>query len=170
MTKDAESGPDFVTTFPDILAPFVPTPPDVVERMLKLANTGGDDFVFDLGCGDGRVLIAAALKYGARGFGVDAEPYRVSESQENAKAAGVDHLITIRLQDAITVDLSEATVIMFYLVQWSTDKLKELIQSQAKPGTRIVSHSFPMTGWEPTKCEELVDSSGVTHKIFLWMV
>ncbi len=170
MTKEAESGPDFVDTFPDILAPFVPTPPDVVERMLELANTGGDDFVIDLGCGDGRVLITAALKYGARGLGVDVVPFHVAESAENAKSAGVDHLVTFRLQDASSVDLSDANVITLYLVEWSTDRLKARIQSQAKPGTRIVSHSFPMTNWEPNKYEEFIDSEGTLHKIYLWVV
>ena len=162
--------PDFVNTFPDILAPFVSTPPDVVERMLELANTGGDDFVVDLGCGDGRVLITAASKYGARGLGVDVEPYWVAESEANAREAGVAHLTTFRFQDAATVDLSEATVITLYLMQWSTDKLKTRIRSQAKSGTRIISHSFPMTDWAPTKSQEFVDSTGTQRKIYLWVV
>ena len=162
--------PDFVNTFPDILAPFVSTPPDVVERMLELANTGGDDFVVDLGCGDGRVLITAASKYGARGLGVDVEPYWVAESEANAKEAGVAHLTTFRFQDAATVDLVEATVITLYLMQWSTDKLKTRIQSQAKSGTRIISHSFPITDWVPIKSQEFVDSTGTQRKIYLWVV
>ena len=82
MTNDSASVPDFVHTFPDILAPFVPTPPDVVERVLELAGVGGDDFLFDLGCGDGCIPIIAAQKYGARAFGVDAEPYRVTEVKQ----------------------------------------------------------------------------------------
>lgn len=169
MANDPASTPDFVTTFPDILAPFVPTPPDVVERMLELANTGGDDFVFDLGCGDGRILIAAAQKYGARGFGVDTEQYRVVESQTNAQSAGVENLVTIRRQDAATVELDQATVITLYLVQWSTDKLKSRILRQARPGTRIVSHNFYMTDWAPTKFEEFVDSEGSTHRLYMWV-
>jgi len=170
MAKEAKPEPDYVNTFPDILAPYLPTPPDVVERMLELANTGGDDFVVDLGCGDGRVLITAASKYGARGLGVDVEPYWVAESEANAKKADVAHLTTFRFQDAATVDLGEATVITLYLVQWSTDRLKTRIQSQAKPGTRIVSHSFPMTDWVPTKSEAFIDSTGTQRKIYLWVM
>jgi SAM-dependent methyltransferase len=158
MTKDA--APDFVTTFPYILAPFVSTPPDVVERMLVLANTGGDDFVFDMGCGDGRILITAAQKYGARGFGVDMESYRVAESLSNAKSANVDHLVSIQLQDAATVDLAPATVITLYLVQGSNDRMGQKIRAEARPGTRVVSHSFYIKGWEPTKYEEFIDSEG----------
>jgi len=169
MVKDADSAPDFIHTFPDILAPFVPTPPDVVQRMLALAGTGGDDFVFDLGCGDGRILIAAAAKYGARGFGVDIERYCVAESQANAKAAGVEHLVTFKLQDAATVDLSPATIITLYLVQWSNDRLKHQILRQAKPGTRIVSHSFEMKDWSPAKVEEFVDEEGAQRRVFLWV-
>jgi ribosomal protein L11 methylase PrmA len=170
MTNDSASVPAFVHTFADILAPFVPTPPDVVERMLELADIGGDDFLFDLGCGDGRIPITAAQKYGARAFGVDSEPYRVTESQANANAAHVDHLVTFRLQDAATVDLSAATVITLYLVHWSTNRMKSKILAEAKPGTRIVSHGFEMTDWEPWSCEEFVDSDGETHKLYLWVV
>ena len=169
MAKDAKPEPDFVHTFPDILAPFVPTPPDVVEQMLTLANTGGDDFVFDLGCGDGRVLITAATRYGARGFGVDVEPYWVNESIERAKAAGVDHLLSFKLQDAATVDLTPATIITLYLVQWSNNRMKERILSQARSGTRIVSHSFDMSDWPPAKVEEFVDDEGVHRRLYLWI-
>lgn len=162
--------PDFVKTFPDVLAPFVPTPSDVVERMLELANTGGDDFVVDLGCGDGRVVIAAAKKYGARGLGVDAERYRVEESESNARLAGVSDLVSFRLQDAMSVDLSEATVITLYLVHWSVQKFEPIIRKKVKSGTRIVSHNFTMTGWEPSRAEEMVDSEGAKHTLYLWEV
>jgi hypothetical protein len=140
MTKDA--APDFVTTFPYILAPFVSTPPDVVERMLVLANTGGDDFVFDMGCCDGRILITAAQKYGARGFGVDMESCRVAESLASAKSANVDHLLSIQLQDAATVDLAPATVITLYLVQGSNDRMAKRSvrkQDQARVSSRTAS-------------------------------
>ena len=169
MAHYAKPEPDFIHTFPDILAPFVPTPPDVVERMLMLADTGGDDFVFDLGSGDGRILITAATKYGARGFGVDVVPYWINESEEKAKAAGVDHLVSFKLQDALRVDLSPATIITLYLVQWSNDEIKQRILSQVKPGTRIVSHSFHMTDWSPVKVEEFVDSEGKQRRLFLWV-
>jgi SAM-dependent methyltransferase len=157
-------------TFPDILAPFVPTPLDVVARMLKLAELSKTDIVYDLGCGDGRVLIEAAKWYGASGVGVDVEPYRVAQSQANAKIAGVDHLITFRLQDAQTVDLSPATVIMLYLVHWSTQRLQHHIIRHAKAGTRVVSHNFCMDNWVPKQLEEFVDNAGDKRKLYLWIV
>jgi len=169
MALYAKPEPDFIHTFPDILAPFVPTPPDVVERMLLLAGTGGDDFVFDLGSGDGRILIAAAAKYGAKGFGVDVVPYWINEAEEKAKESGVDHLVSFKLQDAATVDLSPASIIMLYLVQWSNDRMKQRILSQTKPGTRIVSHTFHLTDWAPKKVEEFADSEGVQRRLFLWV-
>jgi len=170
MAKEAKPEPDYVNTFPDILAPYVPTPPDVVERMLELANTGGDDFVVDLGCGDGRLVITAASKFGARGLGVDVAPYWVAESEANAQAANVASLTTFRWQDAATVDLHKATVITLYLSEWGLHKLKPRIQSQAKSGTRIVSHSFPMTDWVPSKSEAFIDSTGTQRKIYLWVM
>ena len=94
----------------------------------------------------------------------------MTESQANANAAHVDHLVTFRLQDAATVDLSAATVITLYLVHWSTNRMKSKILGEAKPGTRIVSHGFEMTGWEPQKYEELVNSEGKTHKLYSWVV
>jgi predicted RNA methylase len=96
---------------PQSLAPFVPTPQDVVERMLELAHVTKDDVVYDLGCGDGRIPITAATKYGAHGVGVDIDPQRIAESQANAKAAGVESLVRFKLQDAMTVDVSPATVV-----------------------------------------------------------
>lgn len=156
-------------TFPDILAPFVPTPQDVVDRMLELAGVTSADLVYDLGCGDGRILISAARKYGARGFGVDMEPYRVTESQNNAKSAGVEHLLTFKLQDAMTVDLSPATVVMLYLVEWSTVKLQQRILRHAQADSRIVSHSFGMHSWTPEVVEKFVDAQGETHTLYLWI-
>lgn len=158
-----------VQYFPDILAPFVPTPDDVVDRMLTLAGVSADDLVYDLGCGDGRILIAAAQKYGARGLGVDIEPYRVAESATNAKNAGVDHLLEFRWQDAQTVDLKPATVIMLYLVSWSTARFQSIIRSSARPGTRIVSHNYAMPDWVPTRIEKFNDAAGVSSRtLFLW--
>ena len=157
-------------TFPDILAPFVPTPQDVVDRMLELAGVTSADLVYDLGCGDGRILISAARKYGARGLGVDMEPYRVTESQNNAKSAGVEHLLTFKLQDAMTVDLSPANVITLYLVEWSTVRLQQRILRYAQAGSRIVSHSFGMDSWTPEMVEKFVDTKGEPRTLYLWIV
>ena len=152
-----------------ILAPFVPTPDDVVERMLHIADVTSRDLVYDLGCGDGRIIITAASKYGARGVGVDIEPYRVAESQSCAKKAGVEDLVTFSLQDAMTMDLSPATVIMLYLVQWSTSKLQPIIRRQVRPGTRIVSHNFGLDDWTPVKTEKFTDASGWARTLYLWI-
>lgn len=151
-----------------MLAPYVPTPQDVVERMLELAGVGPGDVVYDLGCGDGRLVITAARKYGARGVGVDIEPERISESQANAKAAGVESLVTFRLQDAMTVDVSEATVVTLYLLSSSNLKLRPMLTRQLRPGSRVVSHAFSMGDWKPEKVETFTDANGSTRTLFLW--
>ena len=153
-----------------ILASFVPTPQDVVERMLELANITDQDVVYDLGCGDGRVVITAARNYGARGVGVDIEPHWVDQSVFMATQAKVDHLVTFSHQDALTTDLSPATVVTLYLVSWSTAKLQPIIRRQVKPGTRIISHSFGVDDWEPVKVERFTDSSGSVRTLYLWVV
>ena len=130
---------------------------------------GSEDLVYDLGCGDGRIIIAAAKQCGARGLGVDIEPYWVEGSQANAKQAGVDQLVTFKLQDALTVDLSPASVVMLYLVEWSTRKFRAPITSMVKPGTRIVSHSFSMDNWAPVKVGKFVDANGDARTLYLWI-
>ncbi len=137
--------------------------------MLQLGEVTSRDTVYDLGCGDGRIIIAAAKQYGARGVGVDIEPYRVAESQSNAAASGVEHLVTFKHQDAMTLDLSEATVVMVYLVQWSTEKLLPVIAKTARAGTRIVSHNFGRADWPPLRTEIFTDESGDTHTLYLWV-
>lgn len=137
--------------------------------MLRLAQVTRSDVVYDLGCGDGRMVIAAAKDFGARGVGVDIEPYWIEESRRNAKKAGVEHLTTFRVEDAMSVDLSPANVVMLYLVEWSVAKLRPLIESTAKPGTRVVSHSFGMKNWTPAEFETFVDVSGQARNLYLWI-
>ena len=151
------------------LAPYVPTPQDVVERMLALANVTAKDTVYDLGCGDGRIVVTAAKKYGARGVGVDINPDRIKESKANAKAAGVEHLVDFRLQDAMTVDVSPATVVTLYLLSSSNAKLRPILTRQLKPGARIVSHAFSMGDWEPAKTDTFTDSGGSQRTLYLWV-
>ena len=122
------------------LAPYVPTPQEVVDRMLALANVQKSDFVVDLGCGDGRIPVTAAKKYGARGLGVDIDPVRIAEANANAKAAGVTHLVTFKLQDALKTDVSTATVVTTYLLSASNLRLRPILTKQLKPGSRIVTH------------------------------
>lgn len=153
-----------------ILAPFVPTPEDVVERMLQLAEVTSRDLIYDLGCGDGRIIITAARKYRARGVGLDIEPYWVAEAQSNAKKAGVEDLVTFSVQDALTVDISLATVVMLYLVHWSTSMLQPIIRRQVQPGTRIISHSFGVDDGTAIKTEKFTDASGQVRTLYLWIV
>ena len=150
------------------LAPYVPTPQDVVDRMLKLAEVGPNDVVYDLGCGDGRIVITAAKEYGARGVGVDLDPQRIKESEANAKQAGVQDRVTFKLQDASTVDVSDATVVTLYLLSASNLKLRPMLTRQLEPGARIVSHAFSMGDWEPVKTDSFQDSQGMQRTLYLW--
>lgn len=150
------------------LAPYVPTPQDVVERMLELAGVSKGDVVYDLGCGDGRLVVTAAKKYGARGVGIDIDPERIAESEANAKAAGVESLVSFRVQDAMTVDVSPATVVTLYLLSSSNLKLRPQLTKQLRPGARIVSHAFSMGDWRPDKVDTFTDANGSTRTLYLW--
>jgi SAM-dependent methyltransferase len=134
---------------PDVI--YVPTPEAVVEEMLRLANVGKDDVVYDLGCGDGRIVITAAKKYGARGVGIDIDPERIKESNENARKAGVTDRVKFLQQDLFETDFREATVVTLYLLPALNLKLRPKLLSELKPGTRIVSHAFDMGDWKPDK-------------------
>src|SRR4051812_10968511 len=149
---------------PDVF--YVPTPPAVVEAMLKLAAVSSRDVVYDLGCGDGRIPIAAAQKYGARGIGIDIDPARIAEAKENAKLAGVTDKVTFLEQDLFTSDFKNATVVTLYLLPSLNKKLMPKLQAELKPGTRIVSHAFDMgPEWPPDKKEEV---EGKT--IYYWTI
>ncbi len=150
------------------LAPYVPTPQPVVERMLALAEVTSKDVVYDLGCGDGRIVITAAQKYGAHGVGVDIDPVRVREANENARRAGVEKLVSFIEKDALNVDVSGATVVTLYLLSSSNLKLRPILTRQLKPGARIVSHAFSMGDWRPSKEETLTDGEGFNRTIYLW--
>ena len=150
------------------LAPYVPTPQEVVERMLTLAGVSKRDVVFDLGCGDGRIPITAARRYGARGVGVDIDPQRIAEANANAKAAGVEHLVTFKLQDAMTTDVSGASVVTLYLLSASNLKLRPILTRQLKPGARIVTHSFGMGDWTPEQADSFTDAEGRSRMLFLY--
>jgi cyclopropane fatty-acyl-phospholipid synthase-like methyltransferase len=132
---------------PDV--PFVTTPPAVVARMLEIARVTKDDVVYDLGSGDGRIVIMAAQKFGARGVGVEIDPELVSAAQENAKKAGVAGRVQFVLQDLFDVDISAATVVTLYLTQAVNLQLRPKLWRELKPGTRVVSHDFSMGDWRP---------------------
>ena len=151
------------------LAPYVPSPPEVVDRMLALAGVSKSDTVYDLGSGDGRIPITAAKQYGARGVGLDIDPRRIEESRANAKAAGVEHLVTFRQQDVLTADVSEATVVTLYLLTSSNERLRPILTKQLKPGARVVSHAFSMgSAWPADKVDKFTTSLGDEITLYLW--
>ena len=132
--------------------PYVPTMPEIVDEMLRLANVGRDDVVYDLGCGDGRLVIAAVKKFGAkRGVGVDIDPQRIKESSENARAAGVANRVKFIEQDLFKTDISEATVVTLYLLPAVNLRLRPKLWTELRPGTRVVSNSFDMGDWKYEK-------------------
>ena len=153
---------------PESLAPYVPTPYDVVNRMLELAEVTRDDVVYDLGCGDGRIVITAAERFGARGVGIDYDPERIAEANANAARRGVQDLVTFIQQDAMQADVSEATVVTLYLLSSSNRRLRPLLTRQLRPGARIVSHAFRMGDWRPDVTHEFDDERGTMRTLHLW--
>src|SRR4030095_156226 len=150
------------------LAPYVPTPQDVVDRMLALAGVGKNDVIYDLGCGDGRIPITAARRFGARGVGGDIDPQRIKEANANATAAGLAALVSFKLQDAMKTDVTEATVVTLYLLSASNLKLRPILTRQLKPGARIVSHSFGMGDWRARKRDFFKEADGRAQTLYLW--
>src|SRR5919106_4745997 len=152
------------------IVPYVPTSQDVVEKMLEMAEVKKGDVVYDLGSGDGRIVVTAAKKYGVRAVGFEIDLERIKESHENIKKAGVEHLVEIRQQDIRTVDLSPATVLTMYLLPEVNLMIRPNIWKQMKPGTRVVSHDFDMGDWKPLKTEHIKDGSSWDHTLYLWHV
>jgi SAM-dependent methyltransferase len=151
---------------PDVV--YVPTPQVVVDRMLKMAQVKKSDVVYDLGCGDGRIVVTAAKRYGARAYGFDIDPQRVAEANANVKAAGVEDLVTIEQRDIFTLDLSAASVVTLYLLPKLNVRLIPQLE-QLKPGSRIVSHDFDMEGIKPLQVVSLRAPGEVeNHTIYLW--
>lgn len=144
--------------------PYVPSPDGVVRKMLEMAHVGASDVLYDLGCGDGRIVIAAARR-GARGVGVDIDPERIAESDRNAREARVQNRVKFLQQDLFDTDLREATVVTLYLLPGVNMKLRPKLLSELRPGTRVVSHSFDMGDWAPTQTAQ-VDGANV----YLWIV
>ena len=153
------------STTPKLDVPFVPTPDDIVDHMLGVANVTADDFVIDLGSGDGRILIAAARDRGARGFGVDLDPQRVNEARNNAEAAGVSDMVEFKQQDLFDTDFSHADVLTMYLLPRFNLQLRPRILDELRPGTRVVSHDFDMAEWAPDR-----DDTLGYKRVFLWIV
>lgn len=151
------------TRMPDVI--YVPTPQEVVEDMLRLADVKKGDVLYDLGSGDGRIAITAAKKYGVRGVGIDIDPDRIAEAEDNARSAGVGKLVEFRQGDIFTTDFREATVVTLYLLPDLNVKLRPRLLAELRPGTRIVSHAFDMGDWRP---EKKLDSNGRT--VYFWTI
>lgn len=147
------------------IVPYVPSPQEVVDKMLELAAVKKGDVVYDLGSGDGRIIVTAAKKYGVKAIGFEIDPDRIRESRENIQKAGVQSLAEIRQQDILTVDLSGASVVTMYLLPNVNMQLRPNILSQLKPGSRVVSHAFDMGDWKPDKIERV---NGRT--VYLWTI
>jgi ribosomal protein L11 methylase PrmA len=148
---------------PDVI--YVPTPHEVVDDMLRLAHVGKGDVLYDLGSGDGRIAITAAKKFGIRAVGIDIDPERIREANENARRAGVTHLVEFRQEDLFKADFREATVITLYLLPDLNVKLRPRLLDELKPGTRIVSHQFDMGTWKP---EKRLESNG--RVVYFWTI
>ena len=156
---------------PDV--PYVPTTETAVQAMLKLGEVKKTDVVYDLGCGDGRIVIAAAKSYGARGVGIDINPVRIGEAKENAKKAGVEKLVRFEENDLFDAKIGEATVVTLFLLPNINLKLRPKLLQDLKPGTRVVSNTFDMGDWKPEK-EFIVPDTEVdtylSHRLYLWIV
>ena len=152
------------------LAPYMATPQEVADRMLQMAEVTKADVVYDLGSGDGRLVITAAKRYGARGVGFDIDPALIAQSRANARKEGVDSLVEFREQDALTVDVSPASVVTLYLLSGANLRLRPTLQKQLKPGSRIVSLQFGMGDWVPTRTETITDQRGTSRLLYLWII
>ena len=158
---------------PDV--PYVPTTEPAVDAMLKLAEVKKSDIVYDLGCGDGRIVIAAAKKYGARGVGIDINPQRIAEANANLKKAGVENLVRFEENDLFLADFHEATVVTLFLLPNITLKLTPKLLEQLKPGTRVVSNTFDMGDWKAVKEFSVEDDpndedTGLSKRLYLWII
>ncbi len=148
-----------------IQAPYVTTPPQVVDEMLRLAGVRKDDVLYDLGCGDGRIAIAAARKYGIRAVGININPDRISEARANARQSGVARLVEFREQDILEAPIREATVVTLYLLPSLNLELRPRLRKELRPGARVVSHCFQMGDWQPDK-----QSAMPGCPVYLWII
>ena len=164
-----------VMAWPQDSIPFVPSPMLVVERMLQLAEVRRDDVLYDLGSGDGRIVIEAAKKFGVRGVGVDLNPTLVEQARRKAAAEGVSHLVEFRAADGLTVDISQATVVTLYMFKWFNNQMRPKLQ-RLKPGSRVVAHDFDIDDWKPTKIEYVNPSDDSSSELteprtlYLWKI
>jgi len=153
--------------------PFVPTTEEGVKAMLKLADVKNTDVVYDLGCGDGRIVIAAAKNYGAHAVGIDIDPKRIQEAKANARQAGVENLVRFEENDLFQADIHEASVVTLFLLSSVNQRLRPKLLQDLKPGTRVVSNTFSMGDWKPDKelTVDYTDSNpSFSRRFYLWVI
>ena len=150
--------------------PFVPTPPEVVDEMLRLAEVKAGDLLYDLGCGDGRIVIAAAERFGIKAVGIDIDPVRITESNENAAKAGVADKVRFIQQNLFEADFKDASIVTMYLLTSVNLRLRPKLLAELKPGTRLVSHSFDMGEWKPDKTSLVTTSYADQRDVHYWVV
>jgi cyclopropane fatty-acyl-phospholipid synthase-like methyltransferase len=164
------NGCSSIPVWTDGEVPFVPTPPEVVDRMLEMAQVKSGDVIYDLGSGDGRIIIQAAKRYGVKGVGIEIDAELVQKAKNNASKEKVGHLVEFRLQDALTVDVSPATVVTLYMLPEFNAKLRPIFEKQLKPGSRVVSHDFEIQGWVPDKVERIKGDVFHDHTVLLFEI
>ncbi len=151
------------------LAPYVPTPHSVVKAMLELAELSEDDVIIDLGCGDGRIVIAAARDYGARGIGVDIDPELIEKAKRMAKSSGVDHRVEFRVEDATRTSLATATIVILFLTPGGNELIRPRLETELRPGTRVITHNYTIPGWLVRGVETSGDERD-RHDLYLYIV
>jgi SAM-dependent methyltransferase len=150
--------------------PFVPSTPEVIDRMLDLAQVKLGDVIYDIGSGDGAIVVRAAKKYGVKAVGIEIDPDLVAKARDNAFRENVEHLVEFRVQDAFTVDVSPATVVTLYMLPEFNAKLRPILERQLKPGARVVSHDFGIQGWVPDKVEAVKGHFLHDHTVLLFEI
>jgi protein-L-isoaspartate O-methyltransferase len=151
------------------IVPYVPTPPEVVEKMLDMAKVTANDTVYDLGSGDGRIVIMAAQKYGAHAVGVELDSDLYKQSSDRIKELGLENRAKILHENMFQVTVRPATVVTLYLLTSVNEKLRPMLEKQLHSGTRVVSHDFQMPGWIAEKTEDITSKNGVSHKVYLYV-
>jgi len=159
-----------VAVWTDGEVPFVRSTPEVIDRMLELARVKAGDVVYDIGSGDGAIIIRAAKKYGVHGVGIEIDQDLVLKARDNAFREKVEHLVEFRAQDAFTVDVSPATVVTLYMLPEFNAKLRPILERQLKPGSRVVSHDYPIEGWTPERIEVVKGGFVHDHTVLLFEV
>ena len=159
-----------VAVWTDGEVPFVRSTPEVIDRMLELARVKQGDLVYDIGSGDGAIIIRAAKRYGVKGVGIEIDQELVAKARSLAFREKVEHLVEFRAQDAFTVDVSPATVVTLYMLPEFNAKLRPILERQLKPGTRVVSHDYEIQGWVPDKVETVKGHFLHDHKVLLFEV